>query len=66
MAVPPRSICVSHRCLAGPGGQHFGSRLLWLPNQTLLVSIGDGGNPPVRLQGDWIRKQAQNPRSHLG
>ena len=48
------------------GGQHFGSRLLWLPNETLLVSIGDGGNPPVRLQGDWIRKQAQNPRSHLG
>ena len=48
------------------GGQHFGSRLLWLPDETLLVSIGDGGNPPVRLQGDWIRKQAQNRRSHLG
>ena len=48
------------------GGQHFGSRLLWLPDETLLVSIGDGGNPPVRLNGDWIRKQAQNRRSHLG
>ncbi|MGD8256832.1 MAG: PQQ-dependent sugar dehydrogenase, partial [Desulfobacterales bacterium] len=48
------------------GGQHFGSRLLWLPDETLLVSIGDGGNPPVRLEGDWIRKQAQNRRSHLG
>ena len=48
------------------GGQHFGSRLLWLPDETLLVSIGDGGNPPVRLDGDWIRKQAQNRRSHLG
>ena len=48
------------------GGQHFGSRLAWLPDGTLLVSIGDGGNPPVRLQGDWIRKQAQNRRSHLG
>jgi glucose/arabinose dehydrogenase len=48
------------------GRQHFGSRLLWLPDETLLVSIGDGGNPPVRLQGDWIRKQAQNRRSHLG
>ncbi len=48
------------------GGQHFGSRLLWLPDGTLLVSIGDGGNPPVRLEGDWIRKQAQNRRSHLG
>ncbi|MGD1987314.1 MAG: PQQ-dependent sugar dehydrogenase [Desulfobacterales bacterium] len=48
------------------GGQHFGSRLLWLPDETLLVSIGDGGNPPVRLDGDWIRKQAQNRQSHLG
>ena len=48
------------------GSQHFGSRLLWMPDGTLLVSIGDGGNPPVRLDGDWIRKQAQNRRSHLG
>ena len=48
------------------GRQHFGSRLLWLPDETLLVSIGDGGNPPVRLEGDWIRKQAQNRQSQLG
>jgi glucose/arabinose dehydrogenase len=48
------------------GGQHFGSRLLWLPDETLLISIGDGGNPPIRLKGDWIRKQAQNRQSHLG
>jgi len=48
------------------GGQHFGSRLLWLPDETLLVSVGDGGNPPVRMDGDWIRKQAQNRRTHLG
>jgi glucose/arabinose dehydrogenase len=48
------------------GSQHFGSRLLWLPDETLLVSIGDGGNPPVRLKGDWIREQAQNRQSHLG
>jgi glucose/arabinose dehydrogenase len=48
------------------GRQHFGSRLAWLPDGTLLVSIGDGGNPPVRLDGDWIRKQAQNKASHLG
>jgi glucose/arabinose dehydrogenase len=51
---------------AKSGTQHFGSRLIWLPDGTLLVSVGDGGNPPVRLQGDWIRKQAQNRRSHLG
>lgn len=51
---------------AKSGGQHFGARLLWLPDGTLLVSIGDGGNPPVRLDGDWIRKQSQNKASHLG
>jgi glucose/arabinose dehydrogenase len=49
-----------------PGGQHFGSRLTWLPDETLLVSIGDGGNPPVELEGDFIRQQAQNRASHLG
>ena len=49
-----------------PGGQHFGSRLTWLPDQTLLVSIGDGGNPPVQLEGSLIREQAQNLGSHLG
>jgi glucose/arabinose dehydrogenase len=49
-----------------PGGQHFGSRLLWLPDETLLVSIGDGGNPPLRLDGELIRRQAQDPGSHLG
>ena len=47
-------------------GQHFGSRLTWLPDNTLLVSIGDGGNPPVRLEGEWIRNQAQNLDSRLG
>lgn len=51
---------------AKSGGQHFGSRMLWLPDGTLLVSIGDGGNPPVQLAGDLIRKQAQNRGSHLG
>lgn len=51
---------------AKPGGQHFGSRLLWLPDGTLLVSIGDGGNPPLRLHGELIRRQAQNRASHLG
>ena len=48
------------------GSQHFGSRLLWLPDQTLLVSIGDGGNPPLTLNGQLIREQAQNLQSHLG
>ena len=48
------------------GTQHFGSRMAWLPDGTLLVSIGDGGNPPVTFDGEWIRKQAQNKSSHLG
>jgi glucose/arabinose dehydrogenase len=51
---------------AKTGGQHFGSRLLWLPDGTLLVAIGDGGNPPLQLAGDLIRKQAQNLQSDLG
>lgn len=46
--------------------QHFGSRLEWLPDNTLLASIGDGGNPPIELEGSFIRQQAQNLSSHLG
>lgn len=52
--------------LTKPGAQHFGSRLTWLPDQTLLVAIGDGGNPPLELEGELIRNQAQNLDSHLG
>ena len=48
------------------GGQHFGSRLAWLPDGTLLISIGDGGNPPLSLDGELIRLQAQDRSSHLG
>jgi glucose/arabinose dehydrogenase len=51
---------------AKSGNQHFGSRIMWLPDGTLLVSIGDGGNPPVRFRGDWIRVQAQDRGIHLG
>lgn len=51
---------------AKPGGQHFGSRIVWLPDGTLLLSIGDGGNPPTRLDGELIRERAQNLASHLG
>ena len=49
-----------------PGGQHFGSRLLWLDDGTLLMSIGDGGNPPLLLGGRLIRENAQDLSSHLG
>jgi glucose/arabinose dehydrogenase len=47
-------------------GQHFGSRLLFLPDGALLVSIGDGGNPPIEFQGAHIRQQAQSPASVFG
>jgi aldose sugar dehydrogenase len=48
------------------GSQHFGSRIVWLPDETLLLAFGDGGNPPLQLEGDLIRKQAQNLQSRLG
>lgn len=48
------------------GAQHFGSRIIWLPDETLLMTIGDGGNPPIELNGEFIRQQAQNRGSHLG
>lgn len=49
-----------------PSGQHFGSRITWLPDNTMLVAIGDGGNPPIQYNGELIRNQAQNLNSHLG
>lgn len=49
-----------------PGPQHFGSRLQWLPDGTLLLALGDGGNPPIRLNGELMREQAQRPDSQLG
>lgn len=49
-----------------PTFQHLGSRLLWLPDETLLLALGDGGNPPVRLGGALMREQAQRLDSQLG
>ncbi|QDU70911.1 PQQ-dependent sugar dehydrogenase [Mucisphaera calidilacus] len=48
------------------GGQHFGSRLLWLSDGTLLMSVGDGGNPPTKVGGHFSRLNAQVKTSHLG
>ncbi|MES2017220.1 MAG: PQQ-dependent sugar dehydrogenase [Pseudomonadota bacterium] len=42
------------------GGEHFGARLLWMPDNTLLMSVGDGGNPPRKLGDRLAREQAQN------
>ena len=51
---------------AKPDTQHFGARLLWLPDGTLLASIGDGGNPPVEIEGELIRLRAQEVSSAFG
>ena len=51
--------------VAKTGNQHFGSRIAWLPDTTMLVSIADGGNY-IRFDGGWIREQAQNTSNHLG
>lgn len=48
------------------GTQHFGSRITWLKDGTMLLAIGDGGNPPLQINGDLSRKQAQNLRNNLG
>jgi glucose/arabinose dehydrogenase len=48
------------------GGEHFGSRLVWLPDGTLLMSIGDGGNPPRTVAGMLAREQAQSLTRHHG
>lgn len=51
---------------AKSGGQHFGSRMVWLPDHTLLMSVGDGGNPPQRVDGILAREMAQKKDSLLG
>lgn len=48
------------------GGQHFGSRLVWLSDGTLLMSIGDGGNPPVEVNDTLIRNYAQRGDAYVG
>ncbi|WP_199221044.1 PQQ-dependent sugar dehydrogenase [Coraliomargarita sinensis] len=48
------------------GGQHFGSRFAWLPDETLLFSVGDGGNPPAEYGNALIREQAQSLDEHFG
>ena len=48
------------------GGEHFGSRLLWQPDGSLLMSVGDGGNPPQKIGNMLAREQAQNLASHQG
>ena len=51
---------------AKSGNQHFGSRIVWQSDDTMLIAIGDGGNPPLELNGELIRNQAQKLDSQLG
>lgn len=62
--VEVRTIFAVSQFKSGPEG--FGGRLCWLPDKTLLFSIGDGGNPPTKLNGILIREYAQRLDSHLG
>jgi glucose/arabinose dehydrogenase len=48
------------------GGEHFGGRLVWQPDGTLLMSVGDGGNPPQTIGDRLAREQAQNLATHQG
>jgi len=45
--------------------KHFGSRMLWLPSDNFLLTIGDGG-AYVDYEGERIRHQAQNTSTHFG
>ena len=49
-----------------PDFQHYGGRILWLPDGTLLLGVGDGGNPPVAIGGDLARLNSQRVNSHIG
>jgi len=51
---------------AKPEFQHYGGKILWLPDGTMLVSVGDGGNPPVAIGGELSRLNAQRTNSHIG
>jgi glucose/arabinose dehydrogenase len=46
--------------------QHYGGKILWMPDGTMLLSVGDGGNPPVAIDGALSRLQAQKLDSHIG
>ena len=48
------------------GGQHFGARLLWQADASLLLAVGDGGNPPQTIGDRLAREQAQNLATHHG
>ena len=48
------------------GGEHFGARLLWQTDGSLLLAVGDGGNSPQTIGDRLAREQAQNLAAHHG
>ncbi|WP_069131569.1 PQQ-dependent sugar dehydrogenase [Rhodohalobacter halophilus] len=46
--------------------QHFGSRIVWTSSYTFALSVGDGGNRPVKTGDVLSREHAQMLNSHLG
>ncbi|MES2315982.1 MAG: PQQ-dependent sugar dehydrogenase [Pseudomonadota bacterium] len=48
------------------GGEHFGGRLVWQADGSMLLSVGDGGNPPQKIGDRLAREQAQNLAAHQG
>lgn len=47
---------IFHLSPKSPGGHHFGSRLLFMPNGKLIITLGDRAN----------KKEAQNLTTHIG
>ena len=44
----------------------FGSRIAFLPDGTLLFTVGDGGDQPLGPDGRMVREPAQDLSTHLG
>lgn len=44
----------------------FGSRIAFLPDGTLLLAVGDGGDQPLGPDGRMLREPAQDLSTHLG
>ncbi len=44
----------------------FGSRIAFLPDGTLLFTVGDGGDQPLGPDGRMVRENAQDLSTHMG
>jgi glucose/arabinose dehydrogenase len=44
----------------------FGSRIAFMPDGTLLFTVGDGGDQPLGPDGRMLRENAQDLSTHMG